>query len=74
MTACPRPEKVPHKSRGAALTAITSLTAAGRGNPDLQAYRCPCGAWHVGHSSVALRKRIHRALSASGGNRRQRRK
>ncbi|MGH1563054.1 hypothetical protein [Mumia sp. DW29H23] len=62
MTDCPTPTKRRHRSKDAALAQITSLYSHGRGNPDLNAYRCVCGSWHVGHSSWLLRKRIRRAL------------
>jgi hypothetical protein len=60
--ACIAPHKVAHKDRDAALKAIRSLYAAGRGNPDYNAYRCPAGHWHVGHDRVRLDRRIRKAL------------
>jgi hypothetical protein len=72
MPECPRPEKIPHRTRWAARAAISALYQAGKGNPDLNAYRCDCGAWHVGHSSVRLRKRIQTALNPSRLNRHRR--
>lgn len=67
MADCPRPEKHRHPTRDAAQAAIVSLYRAGKGNPDLVAYQCVCGAWHVGHNLAHFRKRIRRALAA--GNR-----
>ena len=64
--ACRNPEKIKHATRKKALAAIESLERAGRGNPDLRAY--PCGDhWHVGHSVIAFKKRIKKALSQRGG-------
>lgn len=58
---CPKTQKVIHATKDDARAAIRSLYKAGRGNPDYRAY--PCGEhWHVGHSRVALRKRVRRAL------------
>lgn len=65
MAECPRPEKVRHASKAAALAAIKSLRAAGKGSPDWSAYLCACGSWHIGHSSWKLRARVRRTLSAA---------
>lgn len=61
MSTCPKTQKVIHASKDDARAAIASLYRAGRGNPDYRPY--PCGQhWHVGHSRVALAKRVRRAL------------
>lgn len=59
---CAAPHKIAHKTREKALGHILMLERAGRGNPDLNAYQCPAGHWHVGHSAFRLAKRIKRAL------------
>ena len=33
-------------------------------NPDIRAYQCVCGAWHIGKSRAELDKRIKRAVSS----------
>jgi hypothetical protein len=62
MGACPRPEKVRYPDKAAAKQAIRELYAKGRGNPDLMAYPCVCGAWHVGHNLTRFKQRIRRSL------------
>jgi hypothetical protein len=59
---CPTPSKKRHWSKGEGKDHITSLTRAGRGNPDYQVYPCACGWYHVGHSSVKFQKRIKKVL------------
>lgn len=68
---CPHPAKQRHASKAAAVASIRSRYKAGKGNPDLTAYLCVCGAWHVGHSVKLFGKRIKRAVDA--GNRTSRR-
>lgn len=46
---CPHPEKHAHRSFRAALKARDSLEAADGIDLGLRPYRCPCGAWHLGH-------------------------
>ncbi|GAB2762820.1 hypothetical protein [Nocardioides pakistanensis] len=67
MSTCPKTQKVIHASKDDARAAIASLYRAGRGNPDYRPYPCRETAdgpvhWHVGHSRVALAKRVRRAL------------
>lgn len=59
---CPTPSKQAHDDRASAVRHVRALRRVG-GSVDLHPYRCPCGAWHVGHSQVSLRRRIHRALA-----------
>lgn len=59
---CTAPHKIAHKTKAKALGHIRMLERQGRGNPDLNAYPCPAGHWHVGHSAFRLAKRIRRAL------------
>lgn len=49
MTACPHPEKTPHRSFNAAMKARDSLEAERGIDIALRPYRCACGAWHLGH-------------------------
>lgn len=74
MTTCPRPEKIRHATKQAALAAIRSLNKAGRGNPDMTAYRCVCGSWHIGHDLAKFTYRIRRAVRAGNRTSRQRRR
>lgn len=71
MSACPTPGKLAHETREAALTHRQKLATLKRGAPDLQVYRCQCGAYHVGHSQASLRNRIRRALNADPPKRRR---
>jgi hypothetical protein len=59
---CPHPEKVAHATEAQALRHRNSLRFGAGGSPDLEVYRCRCGAWHVGHSRVRLNARIKVAL------------
>lgn len=63
-------EKIPHRSRGAALAALAKMTAAGKGNPDLGVYRCG-DHWHVGHNLQHFRNRIKTALRGTPKPRRR---
>lgn len=62
MSDCPTPRKQAHTSRDQAVRHVRALQLRRNANQDLHPYRCACGAWHVGHSVVLLRRRIHRAL------------
>lgn len=57
---CPTPTKRQHISAAEAKDHIAKLDAAGRGNPDYNAYRCQCGVWHIGHSAVSFERRIRK--------------
>lgn len=59
---CPATGKVQHATEGAAWAHVRELRRAKGASVDLLPYRCDCGAWHVGHSQVALAKRVRRAL------------
>lgn len=59
---CPTPAKQPHRTESQAWAHVRSLRAERGSSVDVLPYRCECGAWHVGHSKVALDKRIRRAL------------
>lgn len=58
---CRWPSKYRHVSEAAALAHIEALQRAGRGSPDMNAYRCG-DHWHVGHSIVKFKARIKRSL------------
>jgi hypothetical protein len=61
MTECRNPEKVRYKTEGGAWAAIREQRAREKFNSDVRPY--PCGEhWHIGHSVVALSKRIRKAL------------
>lgn len=45
--ACPRPEKIAFSSKRQAKITLRHW----RRTPGLTAYRCPCGAYHLGHPS-----------------------
>jgi hypothetical protein len=59
---CPRPEKRAYPTEEAALRHRNRLRFGADGSPDLAAYRCSCGMWHVGHSRERLNRRIGAAL------------
>lgn len=65
-TTCPRPDK-------RALTeddAKAHVEVARRKlNPDIRAYQCACGAWHVGKNLQAFEKRI-KGVVGSGNHKR----
>lgn len=63
MKKCPHPHKVQHASQFRAVGHAREMQAHG-GSPDLQAYKCRCGFWHIGHSQASLRVRIRTALRA----------
>jgi hypothetical protein len=65
MSRCPTPSKQPHPTCDAAVRHIKALQHKD-GALDVRPYRCRCGAWHVGHSQPALRKRIRQALRRTG--------
>jgi len=60
---CRTPGKKQHWSREEGEAHIQSLDRAGRGNPDYKVYACPCGWYHVGHSSDKFQKRIKKSLN-----------
>lgn len=61
MTACPRPDKLRHPTPASAWAHAHALRRGG-GSPDIRAYPCRCGTWHVGHDPRSLHQRIRRAL------------
>ncbi|MCU1592424.1 MAG: hypothetical protein JWP11_3680 [Frankiales bacterium] len=75
MAACPHPEKQAHATEKAALAHRTALIRHRHASPDVVAYLCRCGFWHVGHSQQSLRDRIRKARRGTGlAGRRQRHK
>jgi hypothetical protein len=62
VTACPTPDKIRHATEGKAWGHVRELRRVYGARADVVPYRCDCGAWHVGHSQVALSKRIRAAL------------
>lgn len=62
MKPCPRPEKQAHPTEAAAAAHLRSLRKARGMGFDLRVYRCCCGAWHVGNSTVSLADRIQKSL------------
>ena len=65
-TECPRPDK--RKLTQAEAEAHVK-NARRYLNPDIRAYQCVCGHWHVGKSKEALNKRIKRVIGS--GNHKQ---
>lgn len=63
---CPRPEKRKFTQAEAEQTAKDARKGL---NPDIQAYKCECGAWHIGKSKVLFSKRVRRVIQA--GNHRR---
>lgn len=70
---CPHPEKVAHATEAAALKHRNGLRYGAGASPDLVAYLCRCGAWHVGHSREHLDARIKRSLRPKIQRKRQHR-
>jgi hypothetical protein len=62
MAVCKKTGKIAHKSRKQAHGHIEFLTRQGRGNPDYSVYAC-VDHFHIGHSKIALDKRIRASLS-----------
>lgn len=60
MTDCPTPKKVAHSNKSTAAQHQRALEHY-RDARDLNVYACG-NHWHVGHSRVALSKRIRQAL------------
>lgn len=58
---CRWPSKYRHATKDDAFAAIAALERAGRGSPDMSAYRCG-DHWHVGHSVEKFKVRIQRSL------------
>ena len=58
---CRWPTKYRHATEADAQAHIAGLQKAGRGSPDMAAYRCG-DHWHVGHSIVKFKARIERSL------------
>jgi hypothetical protein len=74
---CPHPEKVAHKSCGAALKARESLDEPA--DLALRPYRCVCGAWHLGHRgnrnpTVQLKRALMAGRKANRQARRRRKR
>lgn len=61
ITECPRPDK--RKLTEAEAKAHVGY-ARHNLNPDIRAYQCACGAWHVGKSKVEFNKRLKRVVSS----------
>lgn len=60
-TQCPRPDK----RKLTKAEAETHVCDARRYlNPDIRAYQCECGAWHVGKNLDAFRKRVKGAVGS----------
>lgn len=55
MSACPTPEKHRHRSRIGAVKARDALERDKGIDLALEPYRCPCGAWHLGHKRKKTR-------------------
>lgn len=72
--ACPRPEKRRYGSKIEAKGVIAAMYRHGDGNPDLNAYLCVCGSWHVGHNPRWLHQRIRSALRGGPGSKSRRRR
>lgn len=65
-TFCPRPDKRKLTQE----EAEAHVTNARRHlNPDIRAYQCECGAWHVGKNKVAFEKRV-KGVVGSGNHKR----
>lgn len=60
-TDCPRPDK-DELTRDQAEE--RARWAQKNHNPDIRAYLCVCGAWHIGKSRTALNKRIKRVVGS----------
>jgi hypothetical protein len=67
MTTCPHPEKRTYADADEAREVIRVMYRTGNGNTDLHPYRCPCGAWHIGHDFAHFQKRIKAALKKGRG-------
>lgn len=57
---CPTPWKIAHPTKAAAAKHVRSLYAREGRAALVHAYRCPCGAWHVGGPKRFGRRRVHR--------------
>lgn len=60
-TECPRPDK--RKLTQEEAEAHVSYARRNL-NPDIRAYQCACGAWHVGKSKTEFNKRVKRVVSS----------
>jgi hypothetical protein len=65
-TECPRPDK--RKLTQAEAEAHVK-DARRTLNPDIRAYQCKCGAWHVGKDQAAFRNRV-KFVVGSGNHKR----
>lgn len=54
MTRCPRPEKIPYRSRDEVKQLLRRSKALGGKN--LRPYHCECGAWHVTSQSRSAKR------------------
>lgn len=66
MTDCPRPDKrklTREEAEAHVKRARYTL------NPDIRAYQCACGAWHVGKNLKAFEKRV-KGVVGSGNHKR----
>lgn len=57
---CPHPTKEAYATKARAKLSIRRMTGV-EGRETLQAYRCPCGAFHLGHKPGS-RKNRHRPI------------
>lgn len=56
----PKPcKKIRHRNRGAAEAHLRGL-----GEPNMRAYKCRCGFWHIGHTSRmdGIQRRLDRLI------------
>ena len=61
---CPKAGKVSHRSKRAALAALRSLEASGKGDAAMSCYYCrDCRAWHTGHDRHLAHDRITQLLA-----------
>lgn len=61
-TECPRPDKrklTREQAESHVKTARKNL------NPDIRAYQCICGDWHVGKNKAAFDKRLKQIIKSS---------
>lgn len=71
MKPCPHPFKERHASAVEARRNADNLRRRRKDARDVAAYRCQCGAWHVGHSQEQRAVRLRR--TAEGAKRHNRR-
>lgn len=57
---CPHPAKQAYATKARAKLSLKRMTRVG-GRETLQAYRCPCGAFHLGHKPGSRKSRYRPA-------------